>query len=142
MTEPELESIESKTLILVDDNKDIQTVVALSLKKVGFKIVVFGTGQAALDAMDEVQPDIVVVDQGLPDMSGIELGTRIRMSPGGKTIALVMFTGSLLRETHQLAKEAGFDDFLVKPIRMQNLRERLLALLTISDLPNNPPQET
>ncbi len=128
MTELDLETAKTQTLILVDDNKDIQTVVGISLKNFGFNVVMFGTGQSALDALLEVQPQIVLVDHGLPDMSGIELGSRIRNSSGGDKITLVMFTGSQEPETQRLAQEAGFDEFLVKPIRMQDLRTTLLAL--------------
>ena len=117
-----------KTILLVDDHPDIQTVISVSLEHFGYKVFTAGCGQAAIDSLDEVQPDIAIIDYGLPDMDGIEVGKQIRQHRIGDQVILILFSGAHENKVQDQADSVGFAAYLIKPIRMQLLRERLEEL--------------
>ena len=75
-----------------------------------------GDGQALLQAVTQHRPDIVILDIGLPGMSGYEVGRRIREQDWGRSVVLVAQTGWGQEEDRQRTQEAGFDAHLVKPV--------------------------
>ncbi len=94
-------------------------------------------GVAALQTAARLQPDVVLMDIGLPKLSGYEVARRIREQPWGRRMALIALTGWGTEEDKRRALEAGFDHPLTKPIEIVAL-ERLLALIA----PSPPAAET
>ena len=94
-------------------------------------------GVAALQTAARLQPDVVLMDIGLPKLSGYEVASRIREQPWGRRMALIALTGWGTEEDKRRALEAGFDHPLTKPIEIVAL-ERLLALIA----PSPPAAET
>lgn len=84
-----------------------------------------GAHVKALAALDEFQPDIVLLDLGMPGMSGFELARHIRTRADGGRYTLIAVTGWAQEEDRQRSREAGIDHHLVKPIDMAAL-DRLL----------------
>jgi two-component system CheB/CheR fusion protein len=83
---------------------------------------------SARTAFDEVQgfePDVVLLDIGLPEMDGYEVARRIREQPALSGLRLVALTGYGQAEDKQRTQAAGFDDHLVKPVEMKALQETL-----------------
>ena len=119
------------TVLLVDDNPDIQTVVSMSLEHFGFSVVCVGSGSEALAAITSHQPSLVIIDYGLPDMDGISVGERIRQSSGDQ-VKLILFSGSIDDAIKTRAEAAGFVDYLLKPIRMNELKRRIDRLVSPS----------
>ncbi len=108
-------------ILLIEDNKDVLKVIKLSLEMLGYDVTGLSSGSDAIEQFSELQPEVAIIDQGLPLMQGIDVGRSIRKLPSGNNCALVLLTGTdgpLLREA---AKEAGFNDFLVKPVKMKML---------------------
>ena len=86
-------------------------------------------GQGGLDAAVEFRPDVVVLDIGMPGLTGYDVARRLRATPGFRHTVLVAVTGWGQAEDRRRTAEAGFDHHLVKPVDPAVL-DRLLASLT------------
>ena len=115
-------------ILLVDDNPDIQTVIRISMEHFGYSVTGVENGKSAIEAATANVPDIAIIDFGLPDIDGIAVGEQIRQAVGGEQVALILFTGTHDPELKKRSEQAGFDDYFVKPIRMQALRDRIESL--------------
>jgi CheY-like chemotaxis protein len=82
-------------------------------------------GPSALAAADEYMPDIVMMDIGLPGMSGHEVAEAVRLRPWGRNVTLIAITGWGQAEDRAMSKQAGFDHHLVKPVAFDTLSELL-----------------
>ncbi|HLU65058.1 MAG TPA: ATP-binding protein [Kofleriaceae bacterium] len=117
-------SIGSRVLV-VDDNIDAADLLAMVLRASHHDVVVAHTGPDALEALGEVETiEYALVDLGLPGMDGFELARRLRASQPG--VVLVAVTGYGDAASRRLAAEAGFDHYLLKPVRPDEVR-RILA---------------
>jgi signal transduction histidine kinase/ActR/RegA family two-component response regulator len=103
----------SRRVMVVDDNKDAAELLAELLRGAGHAVVVAHDGPSALEIAERFQPEIAVLDIGLPVMDGYELGARLRRS--GR-IRLVAVTGYGQEHDHARSREAEFELHLVKPI--------------------------
>jgi len=119
-------SAATQRILVVDDNKDSADSLALLLELTGHEVFTSHDGQHALDLVEQRRPDVVLLDIGLPMLSGHEVCRRIRQQPWGKDIVLIALTGWGQEEDRRRSREAGFDGHLVKPVD----HTHLLALLT------------
>ena len=78
-------------------------------------------GEQALAVANEIKPDVVLLDIGLPKMNGYEVARQIRNEPWGRTPILVAITGWGQTEDKDLSRESGFDHQLVKPVDHDHL---------------------
>jgi PAS domain S-box-containing protein len=124
-------TIPSKCRILVvDDNEDSADSVAVLLRTMGNEVHAAHDGLEAVGAAAALQPDVVLMDIGLPKLSGFEAARRIREQPGGSDVVLIALTGWGQEEDRRRSKEAGFDYHLTKPIDFSVLQELLASKLT------------
>ena len=115
-------------LLVVDDDDSVCTFVEAALA--GSATVVKAlSSEAALNLLGTEHFDGVLVDNGLPDLSGVEFIRLIRSDPKTLTLPLVLFTGTSSPQVERDARNAGADDFLAKPVEPILLEERMLALL-------------
>ena len=115
-------------VLIVDDNVDSADVIALLLRVSGHNVRVAYSPKAALEAAAEYQPDVVLLDIGLPEMDGYEVARRLRQQPELNDIKLIALTGYGQDSDRQRSYEAGFDYHLVKPVAAQKLEEFLATL--------------
>jgi PAS domain S-box-containing protein len=120
-----LESVPRRVLV-VDDNVDAANSLAALLKLHGHEAHAVHRGREALEHIESFMPDTVLIDIGLPEMNGYELAERLRAGPRSSDLRLVAITGYGHLEDRERAQEAGFDDYLVKPVDLHTL-ERALA---------------
>jgi signal transduction histidine kinase len=113
-------------VLIVEDNPDIAETLAMVVHAGGHDVVVEHAAPAALDAARRVEPDVCLLDIGLPDMNGYELAQHLRATPHGKAATLVAITGYGRAEDRAAALRAGFDHHLVKPVDIDTLG-RILA---------------
>jgi CheY-like chemotaxis protein len=106
----------AKTVLLVDDNVDAARALALLLGHAGFNVVTAHDGGEALARAEETQPDIVLLDLGLPVIDGYRVAETLRARPGGDALLLVAISGYGQPEDRQRSQAVGFDHHLVKPI--------------------------
>jgi CheY-like chemotaxis protein len=105
-----------RRVLVVDDNRDAATSLALLLELDGHLTHVAHDGPTALEDAARHRPDFVLLDIGLPGMSGYEVGRRIRSEPWGRHLTLIALTGWGQVEDRRRSQEAGFDAHLVKPV--------------------------
>jgi signal transduction histidine kinase/ActR/RegA family two-component response regulator len=115
----------AQRILLADDNLDFASSFATLLRRMGNEVRVEHDGPAALAAADEFRPEIAFLDIGLPKLNGFDLARRLRELPTTAKSRLVAVTGWGQPTDRQLAAEAGFDDYMVKPVEI----ERIQAIL-------------
>ncbi|MGA0612762.1 response regulator [Caldimonas sp. KR1-144] len=102
-------------ILIVDDNRDAAASIAQFLQLEGHEVKFVGDGQQALSCVPVFAPQVVVLDIGLPGLSGYDLARRLRSQPPTERALLIALTGYGQREDRLLAIEAGFDQHFVKP---------------------------
>jgi CheY-like chemotaxis protein len=112
-------------VLIVDDNVDSAKSLAVLLRHSGHDVQVVYDGPAALDAARTRTPDVVLLDIGLPRLSGLEVAKRLRTELGLGHVLLVAMTGYGQVEDHRRSQEAGFNAHFVKPIDLLALSELL-----------------
>lgn len=124
-------------ILVVDDEPSIVDAVATALRYEGFDVEEAGTGRAALAAVAQFEPDLIVLDWMLPDIEGIEVGRRLR-EQGFKT-AILFLTAKDAVENKVEALRAGGDDYVTKPFSLAEIVARTQAILrrTASTLPGD-----
>ena len=110
-----------RRIVIVDDNIDASQSLATLLRLSGHDVFVASDGPSALQTVRTARPDLVMLDIGLPGMSGYEVARRLRES--GCKGRLVAVTGYGAPEDRQRSHEAGFDHHLVKPIEPASLAQ-------------------
>ena len=115
----------SRKILIVEDNDDARESLQLLLESLGHRVVSAADGARALALAERLQPEVVLIDLGLPTLDGYEVARAFRASPGGKTITLIAVTGYGQAENRRQSKEAGFDAHLVKPVS-ETLLSRLI----------------
>jgi CheY-like chemotaxis protein len=118
----------SRRILVVDDNVDGANSLAMYLRMQGHEVRIANDGPAALDAAQALQPEVVLLDIGLPKMDGYEVARRLRAQAGTKDALVVAVTGYGQEEDRRRAQEAGFDAHLVKPADISALQRLLSGL--------------
>jgi PAS domain S-box-containing protein len=113
-------------LLVVDDNRDAAGTLSMLLEMSGHSVRTAYDGTAALAAVEERMPDVVLLDIGLPGLSGLEVGQRLR-ERYGQAIVLIALTGYGQDADREATARAGFDDHLVKPVELEHLQRSIAA---------------
>ena len=118
----------SRRALVVDDNIDNAESLALLLRLHGDEVRTAHDGIEALELGDRFQPEIVLLDIGMPRMNGYETCRALRMRAWGRNAIVIAQTGWGATEDRDCALQAGFDAHLVKPVEFVALTELLAAL--------------
>jgi two-component system OmpR family response regulator len=117
-------------VLVVDDEEHITEMLAMGLSFNGFEVERAASGRAALDAIDRRRPDLVVLDVMLPDLDGFEVARRLRRSEGAGTHVPVIFLTARDRTQDKVeGLRLGSDDYVTKPFSIEELIERVKAVL-------------
>jgi PAS domain S-box-containing protein len=114
--------------LVVDDNRDSATSMAMMLKLIGHEVRTANDGLEAVTAAEQFRPQVILMDVGMPKLNGYEATRRIREQAWGKSIRIVALTGWGKEDDRANSKDAGCDGHLVKPVSLPEL-ERVLAEL-------------
>lgn len=109
-------------LLLAEDHPDVADSMTLMLELAGYRVLLARDGAAALELATQAQPDVALLDIGMPLLNGYEVAQRIRCQPGGQAIRLIALTGWGQEEDRQRAFAAGFDAHCTKPVDFAALR--------------------
>jgi two-component system CheB/CheR fusion protein len=112
-------------IVLVEDLADSREMLRLLLESNGHVVVDVDDGRAAVDAIDREHPQVALVDIGLPGMNGYEVAQEIRRRPHLSDVLLVALTGYGAPSDLAAAKEAGFDEHVIKPPDIERIEEIL-----------------
>ena len=121
------QALAKRRILVVDDLTDGAEMVAWMLGTQGHEVRVAHDGEGALARAAEWRPEVVLLDIGLPDLDGYEVARRIRAEPWGREPLLIALTGWGQENDKRLAREAGFDHHLTKPLDETALRALLAA---------------
>ena len=116
-------------VFLVEDEQSIITLVEYNLKKEGFKVSVSSNGEEALHEIKEQEPDLVLLDWMLPDLSGIDICRSLKKDKKFQDLPIIMLTAKGQEEDKVAALNAGADDYITKPFGHAELVARINALL-------------
>ncbi len=117
-----------RRILIVDDNVDSARSLATLLRMAGHEVHTAFDGLDALERADELQPSVLLLDIGLPRMSGHEVCRRIREHDWGRRVFIIAMTGWGQAEDRRRTKEAGFDHHMTKPAQFDSLMELLAKL--------------
>ena len=124
-----------ETILIVDDEATIVEVVALYLRREGFRAIVAADGNTALALVAQQPPDLIVLDLMLPGLNGLEVARRLRAS---SAIPIIMLTARSEEADRVVGLELGADDYVTKPFSARELVARVKAVLRRSQPPAPP----
>ncbi len=117
------------TILIVEDELAIQELIALNLKRAGHMVLCADSAEQAKKMVNNVLPDLVLLDWMLPDMSGIEFARKLRREDRTKAIPIIMLTARIQESDKIAGLEAGADDYITKPFSPRELLARIKAVL-------------
>jgi CheY-like chemotaxis protein len=115
-----------RTVVIVEDQSDARRMLQILLESMGVRVFTAADGREGAELIERVQPDLALVDLGLPVMSGYDVARSVREQLDGFPVKLVALSGYGQDSDVQAALEAGFDEHITKPPDPQRL-ERLLG---------------
>jgi len=119
----------SSTILLVEDEEDLATIVQYHLKKDGYTVLHAPTGTIALELLKSQSISLVLLDLMLPDMSGVDICRQIRSDSVLQNLPVIMVTAKGEEIDRVVGFEVGADDYVVKPFSSRELLLRIKALL-------------
>ena len=122
----------ARRLLVVEDNVDAARMLEMALQMEGHDVRLAFDGRDAVGAAAAFQPDVVILDIGLPRMTGYDAARAIRQLPGLADVFIVALTGYGQAADHEKSREAGIDQHLVKPVDLD------LLLETLAEAPGRP----
>lgn len=125
------------TILVCEDDPSLRLLFRLTIEPHGYDVVEAGDGRSGIELARSAEPDLAIIDIGLPDRSGIEVARAIKETPGLEKTPILMATGSMQPGDRLTAEDAGVDAFLYKPFSMIRLIteiQRLLGKREASDI--------
>ena len=116
-------------VLVVEDEPAQREVLAFNLDADGYDVVQAANGEEALIMVDEVMPDIIVLDWMMPNLSGIEVCRRLKMRPETRGISIIMLSAKSEEVDRVRGLETGADDYVIKPYSIVELMARVKAQL-------------
>jgi len=118
-------------LLLADDNEEMRYMLRDLFRSLGHEVAMVEDGPSVLVALQEREPDLIVLDHAMPGMNGFEVCRRIKQNPFTARIPVLMLTAQSAIEAKVEGFAAGADDYLAKPFDPRELRARVQALLRL-----------
>jgi len=116
-------------VLVIEDEADIQEVIAYNLKREGFAVVTCGDGAEGLELARELAPGLLLLDLMLPGLDGLEICRRLRQDPITRDIPIIMVTAKGEESDVVIGLSVGADDYIIKPFSPRELLARVRAVL-------------
>jgi two-component system cell cycle response regulator DivK len=111
----------SGAIMVLDDNEANLRVIAAVLKTRGYRLIEATSGESALAAIEDHQPALVLIDEQMPGMSGINVARAVRKLPATAALPLIATRAMAMKGDREEILAAGFNDYLAKPYKMADL---------------------
>lgn len=115
-------------VLVVEDEAGLAETIAINLQAAGLRVECIGDGLAALHRLEEPPPNAVILDLGLPEISGHRVMRVLRRTDGWEDTPVVILTALNFEEAQDVIR-AGVDEFISKPFEMADMVHRVLTLL-------------
>ena len=118
-----------ETILVVEDDENIQQLVGYNLAKAGFHVVYADNGEQALSVIKREKPELIILDLMLPGLNGLEVCKLVRKDPKSKNLPIVMLTAKSEENDITAGLDLGADDYITKPFSPKILISRIKAAL-------------
>ncbi|HEU0079731.1 MAG TPA: response regulator [Longimicrobiaceae bacterium] len=108
-------------VLLVEDNEAIRGAFSILLEESGYQVLAAASGAEALEAAGARGPHLILLDLGLPDMSGLDVARALRARDGTRATPIIALTGRALQTDEEACRAAGCTDYLTTPINTEQL---------------------
>jgi two-component system phosphate regulon response regulator PhoB len=119
----------ARRILVVEDETAIRDMLVFNLGRAGYEVLGAGTAREARSAIANRQPDVILMDWMLPDVSGLELTRQLKREPETREIPVIMVTARGQEDDRVAGLEGGADDYITKPFSARELQARIRALL-------------
>ncbi|MBN1385195.1 MAG: response regulator [Elusimicrobia bacterium] len=116
-----------KTILLVEDEESLSTIISDELREEGYEVLTAYTGRECREHLAEVTPDLVIMDIKLPDVSGLQLLDDVRRKSANLPIVISTAFDNYKKDYEVWA--AGVSDYMVKPVELDDLKARIKKIL-------------
>jgi CheY-like chemotaxis protein len=124
-------SLKDFLVLVVDDILDNTVMLSLDLQHEGYRVVTAADGEQAVKIAAQTNPDIILMDIGMPELDGLGAARKIRENEALQTVPLIALTAFSTEGFQLAARDAGFDGYLTKPVDFNRLHELMRRLLPI-----------
>jgi CheY-like chemotaxis protein len=121
----------SLAAVLAEDDPDIRLVARLALERAGFEVRAVGSGLAALDAVRERRPDVVLLDWMMPELDGLETCRRLKADPATAALPVIFLTAKSQERDIQRGLSLGAIGYVTKPFDALSLGDQVRGLLAL-----------
>jgi len=122
-------SVKTPTIMVVDDSLTVRKVTCRLLEREGCDVVIAKNGIEAIESLQEIIPDVMLIDLEMPKMNGFELIEKIRANPETAHIPMIIISSRTAEKHRKIAKDLGVDIFLGKPYKEEELLNHLSELV-------------
>jgi len=127
-------------VLIVEDEQDIAGLIKHTLERAGdTEAAIVGSGDAALKAVSDLPPDLIILDLNLPVVSGVEVCRILRSRADGRHVPIIMLTARTSEDDRVTGLELGADDYVTKPFSLRELTARVRAVLRRSSVKDEQP---
>ena len=127
------ESPRPTRVLLVEDNELNRDMLSRRLARRGFHVVTALDGEEAIQQTNEIKPDLILMDMGLPGLNGWDATRRIKANPETNAIPVIALTAHAMNVDREQALAAGCDAFETKPVELQRLLTTIQSLLSLRE---------
>ena len=119
----------AKNILVVDDEVGALTLIGILLERGGFQVLKAKNAKSALDLVNEITPDLIILDVMMPDIDGIELCKILRSRPDTSKTPILMLSARGDKNSITRSEQAGATDYINKPILNNDLVEKVKSML-------------
>ena len=112
-------------ILYVEDNPDNRMLIRRILGAEGFSVHEAESASIAMNTLQTMRPDLILMDINLPEMDGYQLTANIRSLPGMKTVPIIAITANVLKGDREKSLEAGCDGYIQKPIDIDTIADQI-----------------
>jgi CheY-like chemotaxis protein len=124
-------SLRDFLVLVVDDVIDNVTVISLDLQQQGYRVITASDGEQAVRVATQTNPDIILMDIGMPELDGLGAARKIRESATLRSVPIIAVTAYSTSGFQRAAYDAGFDAYLTKPIDFDRMHDLVRSLLPV-----------
>jgi CheY-like chemotaxis protein len=125
-----VQEAKKKKIVVIEDDPDVTEVLRGLFDSSGYEGYFFKSGKEAIEMIDDILPDLGIMDLMMPEMSGFEVCQHLKRSGKTRNIPLIAITGYDSRENRLKIFAAGIDDYLPKPFDVRTLLKKIKSLIS------------